>query len=93
MKVCFDGGDAGNGVGVAAVLGRAAVDDAGLVEMDVGFDQARAGQVALGVVGWRVLAGRLGSIATILPAAMPISTGWFAEQAGVANDEVHAVPS
>ena len=46
----LDGGDARDGIGVASLLGSAAVDDAGLVEVDVGFDQSGAGQVALGVI-------------------------------------------
>ena len=39
---------------LAALLRRAAVDDARLVEMDVGLDQAGTGEVALGVVHFAV---------------------------------------
>ena len=48
------GGDARHGVGVAAILGRAAVDDAGLVQVDMGLDQPGAGQLACGIVCRRV---------------------------------------
>jgi hypothetical protein len=61
-------------VGIAAArLGRAAIDDAGLVEVDVRLDKPAAAKAALRVVGRRVC-NKLRSIAAIFPFEKPIST-------------------
>ena len=48
-KTGFDRGDPLHVIGATVRRGRAAVEDARLVEMDVGFDQARRHQAAAGI--------------------------------------------
>ena len=48
------GGDTLDGVRAALDLGRAAIDDARLVEMNMRLDQPAAAQASRGVIGWRI---------------------------------------
>ena len=90
-KGVLDGGDARDGVGVAAVLGRAAVDDAGLVQVDVGFHQSGAGQMACRIV-FRRVGGETSRDRDDLAARDADIDRRAAGQARVADDQVHAVP-
>ena len=79
---------------LAALLRRAAVDDARLVEMDVGFDQAGAGEVALRVIDLAVR----GEVfpdrndATLVEADVERLPVLAVGEPGIADDQVHFTP-
>src|SRR5690606_1062954 len=73
------------------VLRRAAVDDARLVEMNMSFDQAGAGEPAAGVMDLDALAGRNAAVDRRDGAAADTDVGRAvaARNAHVTNEKVH----
>ena len=89
----FDRGDPRQGAGVTVVLRRAAVENAALVQVDVGFDQAGACEMTFGIEH-RGIGHQVGFDRDDLAGPdTDIDRGVFrgAEQARVADNQVHAV--
>ena len=81
-EIALHRGDGADRLADAAVVMAAAAEQAGLVEMDMGVDEARQHQPA-GGVDLGASEASCGAIAAILPPEMPISTG--AGRPGVAG--------
>ena len=73
-EIALHRGDRADGIADAAMVVAAAAEQAGLVEMDMGVDETRQHQPAVGV-DLAASQASFGAIAAILPPEMPISTG------------------
>ena len=90
-EALLDRGDARHGLCIAPALGRAAVDDARLVEMDVGLDKAGAeeppGRVV--ILGRGRKAAFDGGDAPLLDADVDGAALGIIDEDGVSDDEIH----
>ncbi len=81
-----------HGIDLAALGRRAAVDDPGLVEVDMGLDEAGADEAAAGVVGFSLggEAAPEGGDAPVLDGDIERGLGGGGREAGVTDDQIQA---
>src|ERR1700722_2995924 len=93
-KAGFYRGNARHGIGLAPVLRCTPIDDTGLVEMDMGFDQARTDDAAVRIecLGIRGQVRFDCDDPAGIDADIDQGTFRYTRQTGVANYQVH-VPS